>query len=298
MQKFWNWIRNDVKTEARELRLEGEISSEVWWGNELTPADFRDQLNAGSGDITVWINSPGGDVFAAAEIYTMLKEYANRHGSVTVKIDAIAASAASVIAMAGDIVQMSPVAMLMIHDPMTLAYGNEQDMSQAISVLKQVKESIINAYKAKTGLSHNKIAELMSNETWMNAKMAVELGFADEVLYSKKIEEPEKEEPEKEEQEEPEKEAPIPETPEEPEEPKEPEEEEEEKKKPKQKKKSAPETEAHLYSRKLTDKAMMQRLLSTLSAPKEDKAVPSESKTQDGSVSAQTLLDKLELLRF
>ena len=181
MKKFWNWIKDS--DENRTLRLEGPIDEESFWGDEITPQMFRDELNAGEGDVTVWINSPGGNVFAAAEIYTMLKDY---KGSITVKIDAIAASAASVVAMAGDVVQMSPVAMLMIHDPSTVAMGNTKDMEKAIEVLNEVKESIINAYASKSGLSHARIANLMSNETWMNAKKAVELGFADEVLFEAK----------------------------------------------------------------------------------------------------------------
>lgn len=181
MKKFWNWIKDSDET--RTLRLEGPIDEESFWGDEITPQMFRDELNAGEGDVTVWINSPGGNVFAAAEIYTMLKDY---KGSITVKIDAIAASAASVVAMAGDVVQMSPVAMLMIHDPSTVAMGNTKDMEKAIEVLNEVKESIINAYASKSGLSHARIANLMSNETWMNAKKAVELGFADEVLFETK----------------------------------------------------------------------------------------------------------------
>ena len=181
MIKFWNWIKDSDET--RTLRLEGPIDEESFWGDEITPQMFRDELNAGEGDVTVWINSPGGNVFAAAEIYTMLKDY---KGSITVKIDAIAASAASVVAMAGDTVQMSPVAMLMIHDPSTVAMGNTKDMEKAIEVLNEVKESIINAYASKSGLSHARIANLMSNETWMNAKKAVELGFADEVLFEAK----------------------------------------------------------------------------------------------------------------
>ena len=185
MKKFWNWIKDSDDT--RTLRLEGPIDEESFWGDEITPQMFRDELNAGEGDVTVWINSPGGNVFAAAEIYTMLKDY---KGSITVKIDAIAASAASVVAMAGDVVQMSPVAMLMIHDPSTIAMGNTKDMEKAIEVLTEVKESIINAYAAKSGLSHARIANLMSNETWMNAKKAVELGFADEILFAKKDDEP------------------------------------------------------------------------------------------------------------
>lgn len=192
MKKFWNWIHNE--TGGRVLRLEGPIDEESFWGDEITPKMFREELEADTGDITVWINSPGGNVFAAAEIYTMLRDY---KGTVTVKIDAIAASAASVVAMAGNKVLMSPVAMLMIHDPSTIAMGNTKDMEKAIATLNEVKESIINAYAAKSGLSHSRISNLMSNETWMNAKKAVELGFADEILFE--AAEPEEEEPPEEE---------------------------------------------------------------------------------------------------
>ena len=190
MKKFWNWIHNEAG--GRVLRLEGPIDDESVWGTEITPKAFREELNAGTEDITVWINSPGGNVFAAAEIYTMLRDYP---GAVTVKIDAIAASAASVIAMAGSKVLMSPVAMLMIHDPSTIAMGNTKDMEKAIATLNEVKESIINAYAAKSGLSHNRISKLMENETWMNAKKAVELGFADEILFEA-VEPEEEEKPE------------------------------------------------------------------------------------------------------
>lgn len=192
MKRFWNWIRNEAG--GRVLRLEGPIDEESFWGDEVTPKAFREELEADSGDITVWINSPGGNVFAAAEIYTMLRDY---QGTVTVKIDAIAASAASVIAMAGNKVLMSPVAMLMIHDPSTIAMGNARDMEKAISTLNEVKESIINAYAFKTGITHSRIAKLMENETWMNAKKAVELGFADEILFEavELEEEPDEEDP-------------------------------------------------------------------------------------------------------
>ena len=122
----------------------------------------------------MWINSPGGDCVAAAQIYNMLMDY---KGNVTVKIDGIAASAASVIAMAGTKVLMSPVSMLMIHNPMTVAFGDSGEMQKAIEMLGSVKDSIINAYEIKTGLSH-----LMDAETWMDANKAVELGFADEVI--------------------------------------------------------------------------------------------------------------------
>ena len=136
-------------------------------------------MESGGGDITVWINSPGGDCIAAAQIYNMLFDY---KGHITVKIDGIAASSASVIAMAGDKVLMSPVAMLMIHNPATIAMGDHAEMQKAIDMLTEVKESIINAYVVKTGLSRAKLSRLMDAETWMNAGKAVELGFADGVL--------------------------------------------------------------------------------------------------------------------
>ena len=178
-RKFWNWVRNEG--EKRVLLLDGEISDETWWGDEVTPQMFRSELNAAEGDIDLWINSPGGDCYAAAQIYNMLMEYP---GEVTVKIDGIAASAASVVAMAGTTVEISPLGMLMIHNPMTVSIGDTHEMERTITFLSEIKESIINAYELKTGLSRAKISRLMDAETWMNAKKAVELGFADSVLYT------------------------------------------------------------------------------------------------------------------
>ena len=182
-RKCWNWIRNkdeSVPDMERTLFLNGMISDETWYGDEVTPQLFKDELNAGNGNITVWVNSPGGDVFAAAQIYNMLRDY---KGSVTVKIDGIAASAASVIAMAGDMVCVSPVAMMMIHNPATMAMGETKDMQKAIAMLNEVKESILNAYEFKTGLTRTRLSHMMDDETWFNAKKAVELGFADKILF-------------------------------------------------------------------------------------------------------------------
>ena len=251
--------------------------------------------------MTVWINSPGGNVFAAAGIYTMLKDY---KGSITVKIDAIAASAASVVAMAGDTVQMSPVAMLMIYDPSTVAMGNTKDMEKAIEVLTEVKESIINAYAAKSGLSHARIANLMSNETWMNAKKAVELGFADEILFAKKEEEPDSD----------------PADPENPEEDPDSEPGEGEEKKPFQK-----DTAGHLFSSRQMDLIVLNRLgvkpedvSQKHTEPKEPPADPKPSaepippaeppanpgpvldmdgKTEDGSIPYNILMKQLECMK-
>lgn len=195
MKKFWNW-KNQTQTEtettpaARTLFLNGTIAEESWFDDDVTPALFKEELMAGNGDITVWINSPGGDCVAAAQIYNMLMDYP---GSVTVKIDGIAASAASVIAMAGTKVLMSPVSMLMIHNPATIAMGDAAEMEKAIEMLASVKDSIINAYEIKTGMSRAKLAHLMDAETWMDANKAMELGFADEIMQRK--DEPEDVEP-------------------------------------------------------------------------------------------------------
>ena len=182
VKKFWNWT-NQAPTETepkqRILTLNGTIAEESWFDDDITPQLFREELNAGSGDITVWINSPGGDCVAAAQIYNMLMDY---RGSVTVKIDGIAASAASVIAMAGTRVLVSPVSMLMIHNPATMAMGDAAEMQKAIAMLDEVKESIINAYEIKTGMSRAKLSHLMDAETWMDAHTAVDLGFADEIM--------------------------------------------------------------------------------------------------------------------
>lgn len=183
-RKFWNWVRNEG--EPAVLVLNGEISDETWFGDEVTPKLFKADLDKCQGGISVWINSPGGDVFAAAQIYNMLMDYPH---NVTVKIDGLAASAASVIAMAGTEVQMSPVAMMMIHNPMTVAIGDSAEMQRAIAMLDEVKESIMNAYEIKTGLSRTKISHLMDAESWFNAKKAVELGFADKILFSDDAEE-------------------------------------------------------------------------------------------------------------
>lgn len=171
--------QNEEEVTERILFLNGTIAEESWFDDDVTPQLFKDELNKGNGNITVWINSPGGDCVAAAQIYNMLIDY---KGDVTVKIDGIAASAASVIAMAGTKVLMSPVSMLMIHNPMTIAFGNKGEMEKAIDMLDEVKESIINAYEIKTGLSRAKLSHLMDSETWMDANKAVELGFADDIL--------------------------------------------------------------------------------------------------------------------
>lgn len=167
----------------RVLELNGTIAEESWFDDDVTPQMFKDELFSGNGPVTVWLNSPGGDCIAASQIYSMLMDYPH---NVTVKIDGIAASAGSVIAMAGTKVLMSPTALVMIHNPATTAFGDHKDMSKAIDMLDEVKESIINAYEIRTGLSHTQLSHMMDEETWMNAKKAIELGFADGLLEDNK----------------------------------------------------------------------------------------------------------------
>ena len=203
-RRFWNFVKNEETAET-ELLFNGPISDETWYGDEVTPALFRDELSKVSGNLIVWLNSPGGDVFAASQIYTMLR---NHKGKVTVKIDALAASAASVVAMAGDETYISPCAMMMIHDPATVAMGNKSDMEKAITLLEEVKESIINAYEQKCHLSRAKITKMMTDETWLNAKKALQLGFVDGILFAKEKMPQEEEEEESTEEESSEEETP------------------------------------------------------------------------------------------
>lgn len=177
MKKFWNWKTKN--NDEHILFLNGTISEVSWFDDDVTPRLFKSELDHHKGDITIWINSPGGDCIAAAQIYNMLLDH---QGEVIIKIDGIAASAASVIAMAVTKVLMSPVSMMMIHNPMTIAFGNKDQMKQAIKMLDEVKESIMNAYEIKTGLTRQTISHLMDGETWMNVHKAIELGFCDGVL--------------------------------------------------------------------------------------------------------------------
>jgi ATP-dependent Clp protease protease subunit len=178
LDRFWNWVR-DADTGSRTLYLDGVIAQEGWFDDDITPAAFRAELYAGKGNITVYINSPGGCVFASSQIYTMLIEYPF---DVTVKVDGIAASAASVVAMAGTTVLMAPTAMLMVHNPSSIAIGDTVEMQKAIAMLEEVKETIITSYEIKTSLPRDELARMMDAETWFSANRAVELGFADGLI--------------------------------------------------------------------------------------------------------------------
>ena len=183
-KKFWNFKAKDK--DNGELVLYGDISSSTWYGDEVTPVNFKKDLdNLGEiKNLDIFINSGGGDVFAGQAIYSMLKRH---NATKTVYVDGIAASIASVIAMAGDVVKMPSNAMMMIHKAWSLAIGNSDDMRKMADVMDSVDESITETYIAKTGKDKEEIMEMLKAETWMTAKEAKEYGFADEIIADKKI---------------------------------------------------------------------------------------------------------------
>lgn len=188
---FWNFINNDNGT--AELLLYGPIQSQKpWWeeeGEGIYPRQFKKDL-ASMGNVTeiiVRINSGGGDVFAAIAIYTLLKSHT---ANIVVIIDGIAASAATIVAMAGNTIKAPAPAMVMIHDPLSLLYGyyNSKDLEKMVETLESVKKSILAAYVSKTGKDRDELAALMKDETWWSAEEAKAEGFVDEILFEENIE--------------------------------------------------------------------------------------------------------------
>jgi ATP-dependent Clp protease protease subunit len=184
---FWNWAR-DEDTGERTLYLEGVIGESSWFDDDVTPAAFKAELFSGTGPISVWLSSPGGDVMAASQIYSFLMDYP---WDVTIKIHGIAASAGSVVAMAGTRVLIAPTALLMLHRPFTVAIGDTDEMRRAMGMLDEVKESLINAYQLRTGLSHTKLSNMLDAETWLSANKAIEMRFADGLLFEERRYQPE-----------------------------------------------------------------------------------------------------------
>ena len=177
--KFWNLVKNEEEKTA-ELILYGSIGSDEYWDDISDKAFKQDIENLGDVEnITLYINSPGGSVFSAVAIANTLK---NHKAKVTANIDGLAASAATIITSACDTVRMPKNALFMIHNPITFAYGNNQEMQKTVKMLDKVKNSIIETYLNKTKTDKETLSELMDNETWMNAEEAKEYGFIDEIL--------------------------------------------------------------------------------------------------------------------
>ena len=181
---FWTFRAAAEENAAPELILYGDIASETWWGDEVTPRQFTEELDALGAvpEIVVRINSGGGDVFAANAIYTRLKDNAAK---ITVKIDGWGASAATIVAMAGDVIEIPGNGVFMVHDPSMglLGYFNEADLVKLTDEIKVIKQSIVNGYALKTGKPADEIASIMAAETWYDGKQAVEAGFCDKLMF-------------------------------------------------------------------------------------------------------------------
>ena len=181
-----NWEFRNYKgqngEDRRELYVTGEIAEEGWWGDETTPDEFEKELYGGKGAVDMWISSPGGDVFAAAKIYNSISQY--QGGKVTAYVYGLCASAATVITMAASEVRMSPTALMLIHNPYTIAIGESEDMKKTADQLDAVKETIINAYAKRTGMKRSELSEYMNQEKAFDATEAIELGFADGLIES------------------------------------------------------------------------------------------------------------------
>lgn len=173
---------------AMKIQIKGVIvpNDEKWiyelFGFEVTtPDDVNKQIEKANGeDLEVIINSPGGDVYSGSEIYTSLADY---KGRVEVKIVGVAASAASVIAMAGDVVKISPTAQIMVHNVWEVAQGDYRVFEHEAEVLKGFNKSIANAYMLKTGMTEKELLKMMDEETWLTAQKAKEYGFVDEIMF-------------------------------------------------------------------------------------------------------------------
>lgn len=185
-QRFWEF--KNAANNTGELYIYGDIVSYQWDDSDTTAQSFKDNLKA-LGDIktlNVYINSPGGSVFQGQAIHSILKRHEAR---VNVHVDGVAASIASVIAMAGDSVYMPKNAMMMIHNPWSIAMGNAQDFRKMADDLDKIKESLIEAYLSKTGDSMNReqLMEIMDAETWLTAQECLDYGLCDEITEAKEI---------------------------------------------------------------------------------------------------------------
>jgi ATP-dependent protease ClpP protease subunit len=195
-ERFWTFRDAASPAEEPELELYGVISEYSWWGDEVTPQMFRDDLQkyGRGGPVTVRINSVGGELVAASVMRAALIDY---KGRVTVRIDGLAASAATLVALAGDVIRIQDSGFFMIHDPSVnffLQSVNIDEMTKLLDELKRIKSSLVDIYAEKTGLSKPRLEKLLSNETWLTAREAVDMGFADEVITgSKKEKKPDQE---------------------------------------------------------------------------------------------------------
>lgn len=185
MNRYWKILAKSNK--AAELTIYGVIEPEGFWDGKVTPKALKEELDAlGEIDtLDIYINSPGGDVFAGQAIYSILKRLTAKK---TVHVDGVAASIASLVAMAGDVIKMPANATMMVHNPMGGCFGFAEDHRKMADALDRVREGMLAAYQSKvTKLSKDEIIALLDAETWMTAREAVEKGFADELVAEVKV---------------------------------------------------------------------------------------------------------------
>lgn len=176
-KKFWEF-KAATQEKRAALQIYGDISNESWWGDEVTPKQFKQELDGVSGDIDIYINSGGGDVFAGNAIYNMLKRH---EGKKTVHIDGIAASIASIIAMAGDEIIMPENAMMMIHNAWSRVCGDKQKMRKVADEMEKIDGMLASIYAARGTKTAEEYAALMHEETWFTAEEALENGLIDRI---------------------------------------------------------------------------------------------------------------------
>ena len=189
MHKFWQFRAAQDAAQTTDLFLTEEISRhESWFWPTSSRDAFREELNKARGTIRVWIDSPGGDSFAGAAIHDMLREYSASGRGRVVAMVSLAASAASLVAMAADEIRISVVGTIMIHEPWASMAGREDELRATADVLAEIRAAYVTAYAKRTGLSEGRVLELMQgadgNGTYMNAMTAIELGFADGLMYA------------------------------------------------------------------------------------------------------------------
>lgn len=185
-KKFWNIKKKEDDDKIGQIDIYGDISNNDWWGDNVTPTNFKKDLDS-LGEIEtldIYVNSGGGEVFAGQAIFNIIKRH---KATKNVYIDGLAASIASIIAMAGDKVIMPENALMMIHNPATFVWGDAKELSSVVEKLEKVKSTLIDVYAKKSGLDDEEISKMMDDETWFTASEAKEKGFVDEVQEGEEI---------------------------------------------------------------------------------------------------------------
>ena len=178
-------FRNETKNNKHILTLSGTIANLSFLDDTISAKAVKDSLDNVKEDIVIRLNSGGGDVFEGIEIYNYLKSLSNH---ITIEVTALAASAASLVAMAGDKIIIRTGANMMVHEASTMAFGNKSDIQKTLNALTAIDTSIVDIYHDRTGLDRDEIVNLIINETWLTADEAINKGFADEKSSRKSVE--------------------------------------------------------------------------------------------------------------